>query len=134
MARITPSTGPGPGLRRRNTAANTGANTTNRPVTKPAFDARVYWSPTVWDAYPAKSASPATSPARRPSRESPRTCRPNTAVITTAASVKRSARNSNGGTRCTASFTTGNVTPHTAATATRASAYPYAVREGDVTP
>jgi hypothetical protein len=38
----------------------------------PALDAVVYWSPTVWNPYPANSASPITTPAASgPSRPPP---------------------------------------------------------------
>ena len=121
-ASTTPMVGPIPGRRRRNAAANSGVNTTNNPVTKPAFDARVYCRPTVCPAYATNSMSPASDAAIQPAQPRSRIPRQNSADVTSAASVNRSARNSNGGTFSIASFTTGNVTPQIAVTPISASA------------
>jgi hypothetical protein len=44
-----PVTGHRPGACRSSTAPSSGVSTTERPVMKPALDAVVYWSPTVWN-------------------------------------------------------------------------------------
>ncbi len=47
-------------------------STTDSPVMNPALDAVVYWSPTVWNPYPANSTTPITAPAASgPSRPPP---------------------------------------------------------------
>ena len=58
-----PVTGHRPGAWRSSRAPSRGVSTTDSPVMKPALDAVVYWSPTVWNPYPANSASPITAPA-----------------------------------------------------------------------
>jgi hypothetical protein len=102
-----------PGTRRYTTASTTGVRTTYRPVTNAEVDADVYWSPTVWVAYPPKRSRPATTPTRQSRR---RSCMRRAAIHAAGATKstampKRPTRYANGVMSSSASWTSGNVMP-----------------------
>src|ERR671923_768145 len=76
----------------RKTAPRTGVSTTKSPVMKPAFEALVSSSPSVWKMYPPVRKTPITRPARQPSGGSVRRRRWKMTATISAAGMNRYAR------------------------------------------
>jgi hypothetical protein len=90
------------------------------PVMNPETVADADRRPYVCNTYPEPSTAPSAAPRNKPRRVMLRRLAGRMAIITMAASVKRTARKSMTGIRETAFFTRRKVAPHTAVTATRA--------------